>query len=109
MALTRAEQETIITFNEQDKEAEVFTYNGRFLRELAELAGERPAEVKRIRTNTEGGSAYRIPKKWVKIRAGMLLTEEQRKARSERGRRAAANLKYVDKVPSETTQQQAGV
>ena len=83
MALTRAEQETIITFNEQDKEAEVFTYNGRFLRELAELAGERPAEVELVRTNKAGGSTYRIPKKWVKLRAKRIVSEEERRARAE--------------------------
>lgn len=93
MALTGAEKETIIVFNERDKEAEVFTYNGRFLRELAELAGERPAEVELVRTNKEGGSTYHIPKKWVKIRASRILTEEQRRAVADRLHKTGNSLK----------------
>ena len=83
MALTRLERETIIVFNEAEPTAEVFTYNGRMLRDLAKLAGERPADAQHIKDNVTGGSTYRVPKKWVKIRAGLVLTEEQRAARTK--------------------------
>lgn len=61
MKLSRAEQETIITFNEADSTAEVFTYNGRMQRTLAKLATDRPAETTYIKTNPEGGTTYTIP------------------------------------------------
>ena len=82
--LSRLEQETIILFNEQEQTAEVFTYNGRMRRELSALAETRPDEVKR-----EGNETYIIPKRWVKIRASRILTDEQRE---EYARRAARTL-----------------
>lgn len=78
MALTNLEKETIILFNEAEPEAEIFTYNGRMLRELEKLVDERPAEVQHISDNGAGGSTYRFPKKWVKIRANRILTVEQK-------------------------------
>lgn len=41
------ERETVITFNEQEQFAEVFTYNPRMKRELAALAANRPDETKK--------------------------------------------------------------
>lgn len=84
--LTREERETVIVFNESDKEAEVFTYNGRMQRDLGKLAKERPDEVKCIKTNEEGASTYRIPKKWVKVRASRILTEDQMERAVEKAR-----------------------
>ena len=81
--LTKLEKETIIVFNEAEQEAEVFTYNGRMLRELAKLAGDRPDDVEHVSDNGNGASTYRVPKKWVKIRASRILSERERAARIE--------------------------
>lgn len=78
MTLTNLEKETIICFNEAEPTAEVFTYNGRMLRDLAKLAEERPADVQHILDNGTGGMTYRVPKKWVKIRASRILSDAQR-------------------------------
>lgn len=78
MKLTRAEQETIITFNEADSTAEVFTYNSRMQRTLARLAGTRPGEVTHIKTSPEGGTTYTTPKGWVKIKPPRVQSEAQR-------------------------------
>ena len=91
MALTLSERETIIVFNEQDPLAEVFTYNGRMKRELSGLVCARPDDVQHTKTNTEGGETYTVPKKWVKIRASRILTEEQK----ENLRQASANTRFV--------------
>lgn len=109
MTLTNYERETIICFNEAEPTADVFTYNGRMLRDLARLATERPDDVHHISDNGVGGSTYRVPKKWVKIRASRILTDEERAAMSERGRKAAVNLRSVDKSPAPNTQQLSGV
>ncbi|MDO4175655.1 MAG: hypothetical protein Q4D42_12915 [Eubacteriales bacterium] len=84
MTLTNQERETIICFNEADATAEVFTYNGRMLRELSALAGERSDDIKHISDNGAGGSTYSVPKKWVKIRASRILTDEQRRSLTRR-------------------------
>lgn len=76
--MTKYEQETVIIFNEQNPLAEIFTYNGRLLRELDALATGRPDEVRYVKTNSVGAKTYTVPKKWVKIRANRILTEEQR-------------------------------
>lgn len=76
--MTKYEQETVIIFNEQNPLAEIFTYNGRLLRELDALATGRPDEVRYVKTNSVGAKTYTAPKKWVKIRANRILTEEQR-------------------------------
>lgn len=87
MALTNLEKETIICFNEAEPTAEIFTYNGRMLRDLSKLAEERPADVQHILDNGIGGHTYRVPKKWVKIRASRILTEEERAMRVDIARR----------------------
>lgn len=75
--LSRLEQETIIVFNEQKTTAKVDTCNKKMQRELQKLAEERPQEVKRGRCG-EYAQTFEIPKKWVKIRANRILTEEQK-------------------------------
>lgn len=102
--LTSKEKETVIVFNEYDKEAEVFTYNGRMLKALENMVQERPDEVQRIKTNDEGASTYRLPKKWVKIRASRILTEEEKKRVAEMGRNSlksnlAKNINAEQCVP----------
>lgn len=96
MTLTRLEQETIICFNEAEPTAEVFTYNGRMLRDLEKLAGDRPDDVKHLSDNDNGASTYRVPKKWVKIRARRILSEEERLMRSNAMRKINSESKTAD-------------
>lgn len=84
MPLTNMERETVICFNEAEPTAEVFTNNGRMLRDLSKLVQERPDDAQHISDNGTGGSLYRVPKKWGKIRASRILTEEQKKAVADR-------------------------
>lgn len=103
MTLTNLEKETIICFNEAEPTAEVFTYNGRMLRDLSKLAAERPDDAQHISDNGNGGSTYRVPKKWVKIRANRILTEEQRTAAVEHGRRIASKRWNISKSLGSST------
>lgn len=84
--MTRLEQETIINFNEAEAEANVYTHNAALCRKLEALAGQRPEEVKRGRVFKNGGREYVIPKRWVKVNAGPILTEEERERRRERAK-----------------------
>ena len=94
MKLTPAERETVITFDEERKQAVVTTFNPRFLNQLEWLAGERPDDVKFVKhivpEDCARGGEYLIPKAWVKIRPPRQLTEEQIEELRQRGRALAA-------------------
>ena len=45
---------------------------------LDKLADERPEDAKRLRTFPDGGREFEIPKRWVKVNASRILTEEQK-------------------------------
>ena len=90
MRLSRYEQETIITFNEEEKTAGVYTHNKALIRKLEQLTHDRPDECRLEKVSHEGQAVdYIIPKSWVKINPTRILSEEQRTAMAER---AKANL-----------------
>lgn len=92
MNLSRYEKETIITFNEQDKTATVYTYNEKFKRKLCELCKAKAAEIKQTGNDLTGGLTFELPKKWVKINAGKNLTDKQRNELSNRMKRTQSIL-----------------
>lgn len=84
--MTRLEQETIINFNEAEPTATIYTHNGALTRKLEALADQRPEEAKRGRIFSDGGREYIVPKRWVRVNASRILTEEQRAALVEQGK-----------------------
>ena len=78
MKLTRYEKETIINFNEAEATANIYTHNGALIRQLDALADQRPGEAKRGRSFPDGGREFTVPKRWVKVNASRILTEEQK-------------------------------
>lgn len=88
MSISRLEQETIINFNEAESTATVYTHNGALVRKLEGLADQRPDEVKRGRVFSDGGREYTIPKRWVKVNASRILSEEQKADIAARFKRA---------------------
>lgn len=85
MNLSRYEMETIISYNDEEKTASVYTHNRSLIRQLAAMAEERPDECKLLRTNHEEMAVeYIIPKRWVKVRMTRILSEEQLQAARER-------------------------
>lgn len=86
MKISRLEQETIIGFNEAEATASVYTHNSALIRKLEALADSRPDEAKRERSYPDGGREYIVPKRWVKVNAGLILTAEERERRSERAK-----------------------
>ena len=93
-SLSRYEQETIIRFNEEEREAVIFTYNRALQRQLDKLAEDRPGEVSVIYAESEGSGAaakeYRIHKQWVKVRPPRVLSVEERERLKEHGKTVAA-------------------
>ena len=57
MSVTKLEQETIISFNEQERDAHIFTYNKGWQKHLEEKLGLQPTYV-----NGQGGKEYTIAK-----------------------------------------------
>ena len=84
---SRLEQETIINFNEEEKEASVYTFNRALQRKLARLAEEHPDECRKAKTWQPGESVeYIVPKKWIKVSPPKKVnyTDEQKAALAER-------------------------
>lgn len=80
MYIPREEQETIITFNEKDPTASVYTMNGALIRKLDSLTQSRPDDARRVKTYPDGAQEYEVPKKWVKVSPPRILSDAQREA-----------------------------
>ena len=87
--LTNYERETIISYNEAEKTANIHTHNKTLRRKLEQLAAERPEEcrLKKVSRFYEAVD-YTVPKAWVKITPTRILSEEQRTAKAETIRKA---------------------
>lgn len=85
---SRIEQETIFLFNEEEKTASIYTFNKSLQKKLAALAKERPEEcyLDKPQNTLDGAVEYIIPKKWIKIRASRILSDEERAVLSERAK-----------------------
>jgi hypothetical protein len=83
------ERETIINFNEDEKQASVYTFNQSLKKRLKKFAIDRPDECKMTSEGPEDAASFLVPKKWVRIKppAQYNLTDEQKQERAERMRR----------------------
>lgn len=86
--LTRIEQETIITYNEQDSTAEVDTCNKSLIRKLDEYAKGTTSVIKV--GEDKHGKRYIVPKKWVNVKKPRQYSEEEREKRANRLREISA-------------------
>ena len=79
MNLSKIEQETIISFNEGEETADVYTHNPRLKRRLMELHQQKPNDVD-LRRADANSATYIIPKAWIRInppRMSAPLSKEQ--------------------------------
>lgn len=83
--LSRAEQETIITFNEEDSTANIYVSNGRLRRRLEELSED--WEEVEMTFKDAYGARFIFPKTWVKINPPRRISEETRKKLAENARK----------------------
>lgn len=86
MSLSKIEQETVVLFNEAEPTASIYTYNGALKRKLTGLCHTRPTEARLTKDDGRGGLTFEVPKRWIKVNASRLLTEEQKKERAERAK-----------------------
>ncbi|MCD8050140.1 MAG: hypothetical protein LUE89_00470 [Clostridiales bacterium] len=80
MTLTKQEQETIITYNEAEATANVYTHNRALRRRLEALANERPEDCHKSRDFPSGAVEYTVPKQWVKLTPPRVASEAQKAA-----------------------------
>ena len=80
--LTDYEKETTINYNEEEKEATVYTHNKKLKQKLARLAKEYPEQVRMERNYGYGAVSYFVPKSCIIVREP--YSEERRKAARER-------------------------
>lgn len=93
--MTRQEQETIISFNAAEDNAELYTADPVYIRKLDKLVKSNPEQFKQGRVETYQGEIvakrYMFPKRFLSIRSKDIkrkLTEKQRKELAERLRKA---------------------
>lgn len=83
MKLTKAEQETIILFNEAEQTASVYTHNTALMHHLERLCRSHPAQVCQTERGGHGGATYLLPKKWVKLTPPRTLSPAQAQVLAE--------------------------
>lgn len=76
---SKDEQETIISFNELEAEASIYTFNRRLINLLARLAGERPEEC-RLYRKLDSSCEYMVPKSWIRVKPPREASEAQKEA-----------------------------
>ena len=82
MNLTKYEQETIYSYNQEEPLASCYTMDRALIRRIDALA-EKHKEITLIRSK-EGMREYTFPKKWIKVRAPKELSDEKRENMAKR-------------------------
>ena len=78
--MTNYEKETVINYNEAEKEASVYTANKKLMARLETLSKKFPEQFKFSRKFSDGAKEYIIPKKYVAIKAPRPKLSDEEKA-----------------------------
>lgn len=62
MKLSGYEKETVVNFNEAEQTASIYTYNAAMQKQLADLCGSHPGQMRRLKDNGCGGRPLRCLK-----------------------------------------------
>lgn len=87
MKLSKYEKETIVLFNEGEREASIYTYNADLKRRLAVFAKKYPNLCRLECSTDEGSMTYLLDKSRLSIRLLSPYSEERRKAASEHAKK----------------------
>jgi phosphomannomutase len=91
MGLTKYEQETIINYNQAEKNCSVYTHDAALIRKIDKLI-ENGEEITVINSG-DGVREYSFAKQWIKVRPSRKLSDEKRAELAER-------MKSIRKVDS---------
>ena len=83
MKLSRYEQETIITFNTEEKNATLYTRDRKIMKLIDELVSRYP-DVYHLDSQTDIDKTYEMPKTVISYRKPRRLSEEQKNKAKER-------------------------
>ena len=88
---TAEERETIINYNQAEKEAQVYTWNKSLIKKLIKLLDERDDII--LEQGNEECASFIVPKTWIKVSPPRTrnYTDEQRAAAAERMANARKN------------------
>ena len=78
MKLTNVERETVVTFNQAEQTANIYTHNPAWKDWLLELCQSHPEQVRQTAANDWGGLTFELPKKWLKVSPPRVLSPAQR-------------------------------
>lgn len=81
--ISQIEKETIILFNEEETEAEIYTYNRKLIAKLK----SHPTIARLKRKDDTGAYTFTVPKQRMSIVIRNPISEEHRKKLSEHGKR----------------------
>ena len=96
MGLTLLEQETVITFNREESEMEIYTFDPKLIRIFTKFAQEHPDLCRHDEAATEfHPHIFTLEKGLVSIHPKRVLTDEQRDAMRARGRENARRLQEI--------------
>lgn len=81
MVLSRHEMETVISFNEAEPTADVYTHNKSLRQKLEMWALDRPTECRFVRKSHDGKAAeYIVPKAWLRVKPPRAMSDAQKAA-----------------------------
>lgn len=81
--MTNYERETIINYNDEEKEATVYTCNKALMARMARLSKKHP-DIFKLVAQDEYSKTYSFPKKYASIRNPRIMSEEQKAKVRER-------------------------
>jgi len=81
--LSNYERETTITYNDDSKDATLYTCNKAMMRKLDGMCEKYPDKCKMTRQD-EYSKTYVLPKKFIKINAPRFVSDEQREKMRQR-------------------------
>lgn len=98
MRLSSEERETIIRFDDSENVASIYTCNSTLKSKLDKLMSERTGIS--IVSEDEYSKTYILPKKWVKVVAPRILSDEQRSKMAEKAKELwkKRNINISDKI-----------
>lgn len=85
MKLSRYEQETVITYNNEEKTANIWTCDKALINKLNKLI-EKDTAITEIKRN-EYSRTYNLPKRYLSIKIPRQLSEEQRRKLAEKAKK----------------------
>lgn len=82
--MEKYERETIINYNEEEKFADVYTYNVALQNRLDKFCAQ--SDECKLLSEGDGVKTYKLPKKWIKIQMPRQLSEETRQKLKDRAK-----------------------